>query len=473
MPTIDTEWLKSRLADLLGSAAEWASGPQLYAQVALALLAVVIAYSAAGVLKRRAALLSTEPEAGAWLQLRRTIYQARALLFPLLTILALGIAVVVSQAAVQQSWLVRICQSLAVVFLLYSALSRFITNPFLHTLVKWIAIPVAVLYVFGWLDEVVTHLEALDAQIGNIRISAYGLIRVLIFGSILFWLGRLSNRAGQRVIRGQEALELSTREVLAKLFQGLLFFSIILLLLQIMGINLTTLAVFGGAFGVGLGFGLQAIASNFVSGVIILLDRSLTVGDYVELEDDRAGVIREMNMRSTVLETFDGKDIVVPNETFVTTTFTNWTHKNQRQRYPLEFQVAYGTDIPRMLDLVRKVVRSHPQVIDGPDVPLEELADAEIMGFGESGIDILVEFWMDEIDDGKNHVGADLLLMIWQALKDNDIEIPFPQREVRVLADSPASRVGRGTEDSFLAAAAPLPEPRGKVGDEETAESSE
>ncbi|MGH9379419.1 MAG: mechanosensitive ion channel family protein [Thermoanaerobaculia bacterium] len=480
---MDTEWLKARFADLLGSVSEWASGPQFYAQVALAVLAVVIAYSAAGILKRRTTLLSTEPATGAWLQLRRTIYQARDLLFPSLTILALGIAVVVSEVAVRQGWLVRICQSLAVVFLLYSAITRFIKNPFLHTLVKWIAIPVAILYVFDWLDGVVVHLEAVDAQIGNIRISAYGLIRVLTFGSILFWLGRLSNHAGQRVIREQKTLEIRTREVLAKLFQGLLFFAIVLLLLQIMGINLTTLAVFGGALGVGLGFGLQAIASNFVSGVIILLDRSLTVGDYVELEDGKAGVIREMNMRSTVLETFDGKDIVVPNESFITATFTNWTHKNQRQRYPLEFQVAYETDIPRMLDLVREVVRSHPQVIDGPDVPTEELADAEIKGFGESGIDILVEFWMEEIDDGKNHVGADLLLMIWQALKDNDIEIPFPQREVRILAGSPAFRVGRRIEDSFPAggtivptgeaAAVPLPRPRGRVGGEETADSGE
>jgi small-conductance mechanosensitive channel len=138
-------------------------------------------------------------------------------------------------------------------------------------------------------------------------------------------------------------------------------------------------------------------------------------------------------MRSTVLETFDGKDVVVPNERFITATFTNWTHKNKRQRYSIEFQVAYKTDIPAMLELVKKTVRSHPQVIDGPDQPEEELADAEIKAFGESGIDILVEFWMEEIDDGKNHVNADLMLMIWQAFKDHDIEMPFPQRELRIL----------------------------------------
>jgi len=141
-------------------------------------------------------------------------------------------------------------------------------------------------------------------------------------------------------------------------------------------------------------------------------------------------------MRSTLLETFAGKDIMVPNEQFITTRFINWTHNNRKQRYSIEFQVAYKTDIPKMLDIVKEVVRSHPQVINEPETPIEELADAEIAGFGDSGIDILVEFWMEGIDDGVNRVGADLLLMIWQALRDNDIEIPFPQREVKILSTS-------------------------------------
>lgn len=425
--------LRLRLAEFLSSAIQWVTSPQFYAQAALAVLSVVAAWSVAGLLRKRAPLLMAEPTTGAWITLRQGIYQARDLLFPLLTLLALGIAVVVGEAVVQESWLVRICQSLAVVFLLSSTINRFIRNSIVHGLVSWIAIPIAILYVLGWLDDVTAHLEAVSVELGNIKISAYGLIRVALFGSILFWLGRASDHAGQRIIRKQQAIDIGTREVLAKLFQALLFFAIFLVLLQIMGINLTALAVFGGALGVGLGFGLQAIASNFISGIIILLDRSLMVGDYIELEDGKAGTIREMNMRSTVLETFDGKDIVVPNEKFITATFTNWTHKNKRQRYSIEFQVAYNTDIPAMLELVKKTVQSHPQVIDGPDQPEEELADAEIKNFGESGIDILVEFWMEEIDDGKNHVNADLMLMIWQAFKDHGIEMPFPQRELRIL----------------------------------------
>jgi small-conductance mechanosensitive channel len=124
---------------------------------------------------------------------------------------------------------------------------------------------------------------------------------------------------------------------------------------------------------------------------------------------------------------------MVPNEQFITTTFTNWTHKNNKQRYQIEFQVAYSTDLHQLFDLIRTVVASHPQVLSGDDLPIEERPDAEIKGFGDSGVDILVEYWMEGIDDGLNRVGGDLNLMIWDALKAHNIEIPFPQREVRIL----------------------------------------
>jgi len=200
-----------------------------------------------------------------------------------------------------------------------------------------------------------------------------------------------------------------------------------------MGIDLTALAVFGGALGVGLGFGLQQIASNFISGIIILLDRSIAIGDFIQLEDGRSGRLRELTMRSATLETYDGKDIMVPNEKFITTSFTNWTHNNQLQRYPINFDVAYGTDLEKMFPILREVIASHPKVISGDDLPVELRPDAEIAKFGDSGINILVEFWMEGVDDGENRVGADLLFMIWKALKENGIRIPFPQREIRIL----------------------------------------
>ncbi|MEL7028951.1 MAG: mechanosensitive ion channel domain-containing protein, partial [Pseudomonadota bacterium] len=338
-----------------------------------------------------------------------------------------------------QIGLPRLALGLSVVFLIYSFVNRFITNKLIIALTNWVAVPVALLHVFGWLDDVTSYLDGLSLQLGNIKVSAYAFARTVFFGIILFWLGRISNSTGKRVIRARPDLDIRTREIATKLFEIGLFVLIALILLQVMGINLTTLAVFGGALGVGLGFGLQQIASNFISGIIILLDKSITIGDYIELDDGRAGRLRELSMRSATLETYDGKDIMVPNETFITSTFTNWTHHNEKQRYSLNFSVAYKTDLPVMFDIVRDVVASHPKVLSGDHVPIAERPDAEIESFGDSGINILVEFWMEGIDDGENRVGADLLMMIWTALKENGIEIPFPQREVSILNQEPTS----------------------------------
>jgi len=257
----------------------------------------------------------------------------------------------------------------------------------------------------------------------------------VIFGSFIFWLGRISSNTGQELIRSQEKLDFRTREVAAKILEIAIFVVVFLLLLQVMGINLTALAVFGGAVGVGLGFGLQTITSNFISGLIILLDRSLSIGDYVELDDGSAGFVTAMNMRSTTLETFDGKDIIVPNESFVGSTFTNWTRKNKKQRYRVDFSVAYGSDIRELVEIIKAAVATHPQVLSGEDYPIEERPDCEIESFGDSGVNMFVEFWIKDIDDGKNRVGGDLLLIIYETMRDNGFTIPFPQREVRVLND--------------------------------------
>ncbi len=430
---VTIEELESYISQLGLSLVEWATSPQFYAQCGMIILSIAVSFLIANALKNYIPILKNEPKEGPLYLIRKTIHDTDDLLFPLFSVFTLAITVELSTLVLHQSGLLRVAQGLAVIVLLYIFIAHFIKKQIIKTLIKWVGIPIAILQVFGWLDDVSTFLDTIDMQVGNIEVSLFDLARVIVFGSLLFWMGRISNNVGQQLIRNQEDLELGTREVFAKLFEVGIFVIIFILLLQVMGINLTALAVFGGAVGVGLGFGLQAIASNFISGIIILLDRSITVGDYIELEDGRTGIIRELKMRSTTLETFDGKDIMVPNEQFITTNFINWTHKNKKQRYSIEFQVAYKTDLHKLFGILREVVASHPQVISGDDIPIEERPDAEIAGFGDSGVDILIEFWMEGIDDGPNRVGADLLLMIWDALKENDMEIPFPQREVKIL----------------------------------------
>ena len=430
---MDLQSLYASLNQWMDSFLLWISSPAFYAQLSLALVALVLAGIFSRTLKKHAPIFRQAPESGPLLALRKKLHGLGDLVFYLFAIVALSIADELSRLMQQGDGLTRVTQGLAILFMLNAMVRKLVSSPLVALVFKWGLLPIAALHVFGLLNETVALLDRPSVSVGNIHITVTGVFRVLIFGSLLFWLGRLSNNAGKQVIRSQEHIDLGTREVFAKLFEVGLYMLVFILLLQVMGVNLTALAVFGGALGVGLGFGLQSIASNFISGIIILLDRSIAVGDYIELEDGRTGTIRELSMRYTLLETFEGKDIMVPNESFITSSFVNWTHTDQRQRYSLNFSVAYDTDIRKCVEIVREVVRSHEQVMSGDDLPFELQPDCEICGFGDSGVDMLVEWWMLGIDDGKNRVGGDLLLMIFEALRDAGIVIPFPQREVKIL----------------------------------------
>ena len=412
------------------------TNPGTYTQVVTILVIYLIAFVVANRLRKLAGHFNVSPEQAEGQPIKLFVSKLLNLIFPLLAILLLRIFVEISEAVIDEGWLMRAALTIAVLLLCNSIIDDFVRHRFIEFVFRFIGLPILLLHLLGVLDELIAILESISVSIGNIEISAYGVTRVLLFGTILFWLGRVSIRTGREIVQRQEQFDLRTREVSVKLIEILVFFLIFLLLLQIMGINLTALAVFGGALGVGLGFGLQAIASNFISGLIILLDRSVSIGDYVEFDEEHAGVVREMNMRSTTLETFDGCDIMVPNEKFIVEHFVNWTHKDKRQRYRVDFSVAYDSDIHKLVDIIRTIVASHPQVISGDDIPIEERPDCEIDSFGDSGINMFVEFWMEGIDDGKNRVGGDLLLMILDALREYGFEIPFPQREVRVLNQS-------------------------------------
>lgn len=409
--------------------------PETYTQIGIVLAIYVVAWLIAKRIQKHTVSLGASSQ-----RLHVFIKKLSDLIFPVTAILMLRVSLEISENLLSQGWLVQAALIISVILIFRSVIRNFVTHKLLATMLRWLGIPLLFLHMVGLLGGLIQILESISVNLGNIEISLYGIARVAIFGSILFWLGRVSSRTGRDFIAHQENLDERTREVAAKLFEVAIFFLIFLLLLQIMGINLTTLAVFGGALGVGLGFGLQAIASNFISGIIILLDRSVSIGDYVELEDGRTGIVRELNMRSTTLETYDGKDIVVPNEKFIAEIFTNWTHKDKSQRYRVDFSVAYDSDIRKLIAIIKDVVASHPQVFSGDDVPIEERPDCEIDSFGDSGINMFVEFWMEGVDDGRNRVGGDLLLMILEALQEHGFEIPFPQREVRILDRKASAR---------------------------------
>ena len=407
--------------------------PGTYIQIVIILAIYATAFVIANRIRQSALFLHAKAAEASTHPIQDIAGKLGGLLFPVLAIFMLRISIEISENILNQGWLVQTAFTIAILLLFNSVIRNFIHNNVAAGIFRWVGMPLLFLHLFGLLGGLIRILESISVNLGNIEISIYGIVRVAIFGTLLFWLGRISSKTGREFISHQENLDIRTREVATKLFEIAIFFVISLLILQIMGIDLTTLAVFGGALGVGIGLGLQAIASNFISGIIILLDRSVTLGDYIELEDKRTGIVRELSMRATTLETFDGKDIVVPNEKFIAETFTNWTHKDKSQRYRVDFPVAYHSDVRKLVEIVKEVVASHPQVFSGDDVPFEERPDCEIDSFGDSGINMFVEFWMDGIDDGKNRVGGDLLLMILEALQEHGFEIPFPQREVRVL----------------------------------------
>jgi len=437
---MNIEQLKIQAQTILDKLIEWGLSPQFYAQVLAIIAGYIIARFAAKFILQKVSLFTTKPDSktyqGIQLKMRQWVFASKTLLQPVLTVIALAIGVEATSASVGTAWLVRLAQSISVVGVLYAAINLFITHPLVRNAAIWIAIPVATLKVFGWLDETIGFMDAVALSVGNIRISLFMLFKAAIAGAFFFWLGRLSNAAGKKVIHKQQSIDPPTRELFAKLFEIVLFLVIFVMLLQVMGLDLTALTVFGGALGVGLGFGLQQIASNFISGIILLLERSMGIGDYIELEDGRAGILKQLNMRSSTLETFDGKEIMVPNEKFITTQFTNWTRDDPRQRYEVEFSVSYDSDLHEVKKLVEEAVAKHPRVLGEPEDP-----DCELRGFGDSGVNFAIEFWVDGLDDGKNKFSSDVLFLIWDVLKENNITIPFPQRDVRIVSDQPKLQI--------------------------------
>jgi small-conductance mechanosensitive channel len=403
----------------------------IFRQVAAIVSIYLLAYMIARLLRSNISMLKDD----ASLSLESTMarpFERIELLFPTVVIILLKLSLAFSPHFIADGWVMKTALVIALLLLFYAFISLIVTNRFAVKLFRWIGMPILFFYLTGMLDNIVTVLNAMKIEVGGLKLTAYGVLRTLVLGSILFWLGRVSNKIGQTIIRQQASLDIKSRELFAKIFEIVLFFIVSVLILKLMDINLTALAVLGGAVGVGLGFGLQAIASNFISGVIIIMDKSVSVGDYIEMEDGKSGLVTQLNLRSTSLETFDGKNIIIPNEKFITSAFTNWTHKNSKQRYRIDFSVAYNTDVRSMVPLIKEAVAQHPQVLSGEERLIEERPDCEIDSFGDNGINMFVEFWIEGIDDGKNRVGGDLYLIILETLQANHIEIPFPQRDVHI-----------------------------------------
>ncbi|UWQ01483.1 mechanosensitive ion channel [Aliiroseovarius crassostreae] len=350
------------------------------------------------------------------------------LMMPLLAFAFTGIGEAVTRSIFGSGAVIALGKRIFL-FLAVRAFAReILADPFLKLLGKYVLIPVAALYMIGLLDPAMAWLDNAVVPLGNMSFSLLFAIRFAVVGGIIFWFGRWSNDQSAQLIKQQEDMRPATRELAAKAAEIAIFGAAFLVLMNIMGVNLTSLAVLGGAIGVGLGFGLQQIASNFISGVILLIEGQATVGDYVELDGGEAGTIVKMTARAAILETFDGRWIVVPNEHFITTRVVNFSDAGSANRYEAPFSVSYDSDVEQVAALVENAVGELDFVLT--DRP-EHMPDCELRAFGDNGIEFALEFWVEGIDDGRNKFTPRVMVQIWKTLKENNIEIPFPQRVVQ------------------------------------------
>lgn len=424
------EDIKALGQKIWGKILGWLTSPAFLAQLgAVIIIWWLLAPLLTKQLRTRLFLLRDPPKNSDKLFIiRKYIFEARELVRPAVVIALLALSATVLKAALGQDWLVKLAQGLAVVFLLYSAIKQFSPNALMQKIATWTFIPLALLGVFGYFDDLLNLLDSLALGGGENPFSVLTLIKLGLFGSAFFWLGNFSNQKGQTAIRSQEALDMGVREIIAKFLQIAIFGAAALMAMSAAGIGMGGLVVIFSALSLGIGLGLQPIAANFVSGIIILFDRSVRVGDFISLPDGQEGFVDAINMRSTTVETTDGKDIMVPNTTFTEDLYENWTHKDPRQRYEVHFAVTYDTDIDKLEDIIIPVFEKHPLVLSEPEEP-----DLELREFGDSGIKFAVEFWCSGIDDGPNKFTSDLNFEVWRALKKHGIQMPLPQREVRMV----------------------------------------
>lgn len=413
-------------------ALEWLLSPAAWTQFGL----LVVAYGAAVLVSRRLQpllerLLTPQEDAqNVVAKSRRFLFVFIPLLLPLLAYALTGLGETVTRAAFGSGEVIAFGKRVFMFLAARILVKEIIDDPLLKVLGKYLLVPIAGLYALGFLDEVMMKMDETVVPLGNLSFSLLFLVRFAVVAGAIFWLGRWSNDQSAAFIKSQQEMRPAMRELAAKATEITIFGVAFLLVMNIMGISLTSLAVLTGVIGVGLGFGLQKIASNFISGVILLLEGQATVGDYVELDGGEAGTIVKMTARATILETYDGRWIVVPNEDFITTRVVNYSDQGSANRYEAPFSVSYDTDINKIPAIVEAAVAENPDVLSDPFPP-----DCELRAFGDNGIEFAVEFWVNGIDDGRYKYTSDVLFRIWNALKDNGIEIPFPQRVVHVKGE--------------------------------------
>lgn len=291
------------------------------------------------------------------------------------------------------------------------------------TIVVWV---VTALNILGGWDETLEFLDlTLSFQLGNFRISALSVLKAIVLLSILLWLSVITSRWLDRKIRKSRTLTPSVQELTSKLMKILFITIAVVVSLTSMGLDLTALAVFSGALGVGIGFGLQKVVSNLLSGIILLLDRSIKPGDVIELQDTY-GWINTLGARFVSVITRDGKEHLIPNEDLITQKVINWSYSDTNVRLKIPVGVSYDSDVNKAMDLLVEAAIETPRVLESP------APRCLMMGFGDNSVDLELRIWASDPNNGVANLKSAVLVKVWKKFHEHDISIPFPQRDVHL-----------------------------------------
>lgn len=289
-------------------------------------------------------------------------------------------------------------------------------------LVALIILAVGMLVYFDLIEPARQVLESkrMTLKIAGVTLTAYQILSGLLAVVVLFWVANAASGAVEKSISRLDGLNSSNRNLLVKVVQVALYFILFMLALNMFGISLSAFAVFGGVLGVGIGLGLQKVTANFVSGVILLVEKSVRPGDLVELGGGISGFVRLIGIRHTRIETADGKEVMIPNEDFITSRVTNWTFSNRRCRIEMRVGVGYDSDLELAQRLMLEAAAAHPRCLraPGPTCFLQEFADKSVI--------FSLFFWVEDVTDGRTEPRHEVLFEIWRKFREHGVDFSHP-----------------------------------------------
>lgn len=322
-------------------------------------------------------------------------------------------------------------------YCIYKLAVSFSKGKFMPKFIGFGMFVVFILHQVNWLEPLQKVLTSISFYIGNIKVDIFKIGSAIIALFVLLWLVGSITRLLDSIVNRRKDIPPSIRVLIGKTTRLLLYISAILVTLKIAGFPLGALAVFSGALGLGLGFGLQKVISNLVSGVIILLDKSIKPGDVIEI-NGTYGWINTLRTRYVSVLTRDRKEILIPNEDFITNNVVNWSFSDTNVRIRANLGISYDTDVELAIKVCAEAAANIPRVLKYP------APRCLLIGFGDSSIDLQIRFWINDANEGVANVRSQVLLEIWKAFRDQGIDIPFPQREITIKQANPEDTSGIG-----------------------------